>query len=92
MWSVLDYNTVCREPEGFWDSGTRPASPTSYDPSSAEFDEMHPDEFGNLFPVFSIPALNGSSPPDGAINDNTLMLSNQSDMAFAEPRHSNTTF
>lgn len=63
MWSVLDYSTMCSRPDNAW-RVTRPASPTSWDPSN-HFDIMQVDALGNYFPNIG---------NDTSINYDTLMM------------------
>jgi hypothetical protein len=55
LFSVLDYNTVCKEPDGIWTSNTQAASPATGQLPSADLAVIGPDNFEGLFSVFAMP-------------------------------------
>ncbi|KAM0268091.1 hypothetical protein ACHAQH_010040 [Verticillium albo-atrum] len=74
MWSILDYSTLSSAPDGFWSAETRPPSPTSWGPSTADMQDMQPEDLGNFFPGLSNSGLDGEPPGEGMQQDTLMML------------------
>ncbi|KAM0326528.1 hypothetical protein ACHAQA_006397 [Verticillium albo-atrum] len=74
MWSILDYSTLSSAPDGFWSAESRPASPASWDPSSADMEAMQAGDLGQFFPGLSASGVNGDPPGEGMQQDTLMML------------------